>query len=75
MCDAHILLSILDIRAANEDEKIIDVPTQPKYKIGGCIANAGSWRIGFNPFPSFGTGNKFENGFEVKRIKSKNPKI
>ena len=37
-------------------EKIIDDPTYPKYRIGGCIANAGSCRIGFKPNPSFGTG-------------------
>ena len=44
--------------AAKADEKIIEEPTYPKYKIGGCIANAGSCKIGFNPNPSSGVGNK-----------------
>ena len=43
--------------AASDDEKIIDEPIYPKYKIGGWIASIGSWRIGFNPSPSFGIGN------------------
>ncbi len=37
------------------------------------MANAGSCKIGFKPVPSFGTGNKYKKGFEVKRMKSKNP--
>ena len=64
-----------DINAANDDEKIIDVPTYPKYRIGGWIAKAGSWRIGFKPVPSFGIGNKSLNGLEVKRINNKKPRI
>ena len=32
---------------------------QPKkYRIGGCIANAGSCKIGLSPKPSAGIGNK-----------------
>ena len=45
------------------------------YKIGGCIAKAGSCKIGFNPVPSFGIGNKSKKGLEVKRINNKNPII
>ena len=43
--------------AESVEEKIIDDPTYPKYKIGGWIANAGSCRIGLRPNPSPGTGN------------------
>ena len=43
--------------AASADEKIIDEPTYPQYKIGGWIANAGSCNIGFSPKPSSGLGN------------------
>ena len=42
--------------AERAEEKIIDEPTYPKYKIGGWIAKAGSWRIGFNHNPSLGEG-------------------
>ena len=42
--------------AAKAEEKIIDEPTYPKYKIGGWIAKAGSCKIGFNPKPSSGVG-------------------
>ena len=42
--------------AARAEEKIIDEPTYPKYKIGGCIAKAGSCKIGFKPNPSLGIG-------------------
>ncbi len=52
----------------------MDVPTYPIYKIGGCNANAGSCNIGFKPVPSFGIGNKFINGFDVKRINNRKPK-
>ena len=33
------------------DFRIVD-PSLPKYIIGGCIANAGSCKIGFRPIPS-----------------------
>ena len=75
ICLAQVLFTEPDIKAASEEEKIIDVPTYPKYNIGGWIANAGSWSIGFKPVPSFGIGNKLINGFEVKRINNKNPAI
>ena len=75
MCLAQVLFTEPDIKAASEEEKIIDVPTYPKYNIGGWIANAGSWSIGFKPVPSFGIGNKLIKGFEVKRINNKNPAI
>ena len=42
--------------AASVEEKIIEEPTYPKYKIGGWIAKAGSCKIGFRPNPSLGTG-------------------
>ena len=42
---------------------------------GGWIASAGSCKIGFKPKPSSGIGKMFKNGFDVKRIKSKKPKI
>ena len=42
--------------AARAEEKIIDEPTYPKYKIGGWIAKAGSCKIGFKPNPSLGIG-------------------
>ena len=75
MCLAQILFTIPQTKAANDEEKIIEVPTQPRYKTGGCIANAGSCKIGFKPVPSFGIGNKFNKGFEVKRINNKNQTI
>ena len=58
ICVAHSLLILLSVAAASVEEKIIDDPTYPKYKIGGWIANAGSCRIGFNPNPSSGIGYK-----------------
>ena len=61
--------------AAIEEDNIIDEPIYPKYKIGGCIAKMGSCRIGFNPSPSFGEGNKWLNGLEVRIRKKKNPII
>ena len=39
------------------------------------MANAGSCKIGLSPRPSFGVGNKYSKGFEVKIIKSKNPNM
>ena len=42
--------------AARVEEKIIEDPTYPKYKIGGWIAKAGSCKIGFKPNPSLGIG-------------------
>ena len=39
------------------------------------MANIGSCKIGFNPSPSLGTGNKSLNGFEVKIKKTIKPKI
>ena len=39
------------------------------------MANAGSCKIGFKPVPSFGIGDKFKKGFEVKRINNKKPRI
>ena len=75
ICLAQILFTIPQTKAANDEEKIIDVPTYPKYKMGGWIAKAGSCKIGFKPVPSFGTGNKFKKGFEVKRMNNKNPII
>ena len=56
MCLAQSFEIKFKVVAARADEKIIDDPTYPKYKIGGWIASAGSWRIGFNPSPSFGVG-------------------
>ena len=56
MCDAHFLDTRFKLVAANAEEKIIDDPTYPKYKIGGCITRAGSWSIGLRPNPSIGTG-------------------
>ena len=56
MCDAHFLDTIFRQVAAKAEEKIIDEPTYPKYKIGGWIAKAGSCKIGFNPKPSSGVG-------------------
>ena len=47
---------IFKLVAAKTDEKIIEEPTYPKYKIGGWIAKAGSCKIGFNPRPSAGVG-------------------
>ena len=59
----------------NEDENNIDVPTYPKYSMGGCIAKAGSCNIGFNPNPSLGIGNKRLNGLEVIIKNKKKPVI
>ena len=72
---AQVFETKFKIIAEREEEKIIDEPTYPKYKTGGCIARAGSCNIGFKPVPSFGIGYKFVNGFEVKRINSKKPNI
>ena len=44
--------------AESAEEKIIEEPTYPKYKIGGWTAKAGSCNIGFKPNPSFGAGIK-----------------
>ena len=52
-----------------------DVPTYPKYKRGGCTANAGSCNIGFSPKPSLGTGYKELNGLDVFNKKIKKPII
>ena len=35
ICLAQVLFTEPDIKAASEEEKIIDVPTYPKYNIGG----------------------------------------
>ena len=35
------------------------------------MANAGSCKIGFNPKPSFGTGDKELKGFELNKIKKR----
>ena len=35
MWDAHFFETIFKVVAAKTDEKIIDEPTYPKYKIGG----------------------------------------
>ena len=56
MWDAHFFETIFKVVAAKTDEKIIDEPTYPKYKIGGWIAKAGSCSIGLSPNPSDGTG-------------------
>ena len=56
ICLAHSLVMWLTNVAESAEEKIIDVPTYPKYKIGGWIANAGSCKIGFKPNPSWGVG-------------------
>ena len=61
--------------ADNADEKIIDDPTYPKYKIGGCIAKAGSCNIGFNHNPSSGVGKRKLKGFDVLIKKTKKPTI
>ena len=61
--------------AAKDEENTNEVPTYPKYKIGGWMANAGSCKIGLSPRPSVGVGNKYSKGFEVKIIKSKNPNM
>ena len=53
----------------------MEVPTYPKYNIGGWIAKAGSCKIGFRPNPSLGTGSKRLNGFEVKIKNKKKPVI
>ena len=58
ICNAQFFDIKPSIVADKADEKIIEEPTYPKYKIGGCIANAGSCNIGFNPNPSSGVGNK-----------------
>ena len=75
MCFAHSFEIQFSVVAASAEEKIIDVPTYPKYKIGGWIARAGSCKIGFKPRPSFGIGNKKLNGFEVSNKNKKNPEI
>ena len=54
--DAHFFETIFKVVAAKTDEKIIDEPTYPKYKIGGWIAKAGSCNIGLSPSPSVGIG-------------------
>ena len=56
ICVAHSLLILLSVAAASVDEKIIEDPTYPKYKIGGWIARAGSCSIGLRPSPSVGVG-------------------
>ena len=43
--------------------------------MGGWIAKAGSWSIGFNPVPSDGIGNIFAKGLDVKSINRRKPKI
>ena len=43
--------------------------------MGGWIAKAGSWSIGFNPVPSEGIGNIFAKGLDVKSINRRKPKI
>ena len=43
--------------------------------MGGWIAYIGSWRIGFNPSPSWGIGNKWLNGLEVIKRNKKKPII
>ena len=68
---AQILLTYPVTIAAKAEANIIDVPTYPTYKMGGCIAKAGSWRIGFNPRPSGGIGKRVSNGLEVLRTKIK----
>ena len=75
MCDAHIFVILFEQTAASAEEKIIEVPTYPKYKIGGWIANAGSCNIGFKPNPSFGTGKIWLKGFDVCIKKIKKPII
>ena len=59
--------------AERTEEKIIDEPTYPKYKIGGWIANAGSCKIGLRPNPSSGIGKIKLNGLEVFIKKTKKP--
>ena len=56
MCDAHFLDTRFKLVAAKAEEKIIDDPTYPKYKIGGWITRAGSCSIGLRPNPSVGIG-------------------
>ena len=75
MSVAQSLFTYLQVNAAKEDEKIIDDPTYPKYKIGGWIAKAGSCNIGFNPKPSFGVGKINWKGLDVKRIKIRKPVV
>ena len=70
---AQLVETIFKVVAAKTDEKIIEEPTYPKYKIGGCIASAGSWSIGFNPSPSDGTGKRMSNGLEVFKTNIKKP--
>ena len=57
MWEAHSLLIYFKDIAESDEEKIIEVPTYPKYKIGGWNAKAGSCNIGFKPNPSLGIGN------------------
>ena len=72
---AQFLLTYPQTKAANDDEKIIEEPTYPKYKMGGWIAKAGSCKIGFNPNPSNGVGIINWKGFEVSVINNRKPKI
>ena len=75
MWAAHNLFILFVINADNDDENKIDVPTQPIYNIGGCIARAGSWSMGFKPKPSKGTGKTLEKGLDVKIINEIKPDI
>ena len=43
--------------------------------MGGCIAKAGSCKIGFKPKPWAGIGNNSSKALDVKRAKSKKPII
>ena len=45
------------------------------YSNGGCIARAGSCKMGFKPNPSSGTGLIRLNGFELNNMKNKKPNI
>ena len=75
ICFAQRLFTFLQTSAESDEEKIIEEPTYPKYKIGGWIASAGSCKIGFKPKPSFGIGKIWLNGLEVFIKKIKNPII
>ena len=75
ICLAQILSTLPDINEDSDEEKIIDVLTYPKYKIGGWIAKIGSCKIGFKPRPLIGTGIIILKGLDVKIVNEENPII
>ena len=56
-------------------ENAAEKPTYPIYNNGGCIANAGSCKIGLKPNPFGCVGKILSKGFEVNKVNNKKPII